>query len=263
MESRTLRNLLWLGAGWLLSTVTVLLILRYASGIFIADIASIQLATPTPTAETTEAASFVPQITPAAAVPSPIHLPATCGEFKKQNPGVGDGEYTLYLHQNEAYPVLIYCHNMATDNPTEYLSLVNAGDAANFSSIVYPTQESRTIFSRLRIDLDDLTINRNDTTFATTTGIVPVEENAIRDYATAMGCQQTLDTPVSGQANIDLTGTSFILADTVQFVVQGQDAAGEAIISPDRRTAALSVSGRCGWIWPQGEIKLVLKKEAE
>lgn len=248
-----LRNLLWLGAGWLLAIITMLLVLRYASSLILANGNTQPTATAAAAADVTPTTVFVPQVSPAAATPQSIQPPASCAEFKKYNPGAEDGEYTLYWQHSAAQPILIYCHNMDSA-PADYLTLVNVGSSANFSSVAYPGLTIRTEFTRLRIDLQKLVIDRGDITFATTDDEAGAEVQA---YATAIGCQQRSSSPVIGQANIDLGGTPFVLDTAVQFTTQGPDASGDAVVSSDRRRADLSASGGCGWTWPQGELQLV------
>jgi len=188
-------------------------------------------------------------------------LPTSCSNIKQANSQAEDGEYELYIGQNETMPVTIYCHNMAV-SPTTYLTLPANNADQNFSSIVYSGDTVRTDFSKVRIDLATLTIDRTDYTFATSSTEI-VGERKIRDYGTAIGCDRDGANNSTAFANIDLHGTSFALSESVQFVVQGNDATGSGPISNDRKTTDLSVTGNCGWVWTMEDIQLLYSPEEE
>ncbi len=185
------------------------------------------------------------------ATPAP---PGNCAEIRARDRSARDGEYEIFLARDLAYPVTIYCHNMDSA-PREYLTLAQTGETVNFSSIVYPDRQIRTVYSRVRLNLATLTIDRTDHTFSTVSGEGVEVDEWIRDYGTAIGCDSAA--AAAGQANIDLTGTVFALNENVQFVTSGQGSAGSDNTSPDRQQVNLTVTGNCGWIWPQDELRLI------
>lgn len=64
-------------------------------------------------------------------------------------------------------------------------------------------------------------------------------------YAMAMGCESGV---ANGLANIDLTGTPFVLDDP--FCMKGFQPLGDVIISDDLKVADLTAGGFCGWNGP-------------
>ena len=50
-------------------------------------------------------------------------VPKNCGEVKHEFPHALDGEYGLHIGTTDDSLVLIYCHGMNTNSPTEYLTL--------------------------------------------------------------------------------------------------------------------------------------------
>ena len=245
---------------WLLSVLGVLFIFLCILGAFLFNyldersqrLALLNQPTATPTA--TPAVSL-PVVTP---LPPSASVPASCADIKKQSLEAVDGEYVLYLSENEEWPVTIYCHNMAAA-PTEYLTLVNVGETVNFSSIRYPEGTLTTHYTKVRIDLSTLTINPVDRAFAITTGSLPPFVEKIRDvdYGIAVGCHGGAPGSVWGKGNIDLTGLPFVIADTVEFVIEGGNAEGPgAEMMPDRKMVELTVSGRCGWVRPLAGLSL-------
>ena len=50
-------------------------------------------------------------------------IPKNCVEVKHTFPYALDGEYGLHIGTNDDPLVLIYCHGMNTNSPSEYLTL--------------------------------------------------------------------------------------------------------------------------------------------
>ncbi|KAI8487888.1 hypothetical protein Bbelb_343360 [Branchiostoma belcheri] len=66
---------------------------------------------------------------------------AACSEMKSLNPAAGDGEYTLYpFPMDNDVSIRVYCHDMASGSPKEFLSLP-AGPDENYA-IVSPDKLS-------------------------------------------------------------------------------------------------------------------------
>jgi hypothetical protein len=114
-----------------------------------------------------------------------------------------------------------------------------------------------TSYSALRVDptpttLDPLTfrVNIADQTFATTTGAgccIGPEPIMSMPYGEAADCNTAGS--ATGVADIDLTGTGFVIAST--FSVQGFEAAGSTIMLTPQ-IVALSGGGFCGSNGPDG-----------
>ena len=191
------------------------------------------------------------------AVPTPVLPPMTCADVRLGDPNAADGDYTLFLNRNPAFPVSIYCHNMA-GNPIEYLSLVNTGSNVNFASTAYPSDELITRYDKIRIDLHQLTLDATDRTFATVSGTVPLYSRVpYNDYGRVVGCNEAKPGAALGRGNIDLTGTSLALDEAITFILAGADAeGGGAQISQGGQIVTLEAGGRCGWIAPEGPLRL-------
>jgi hypothetical protein len=199
------------------------------------------------------------------ATPTPTHTkPASCQEIRDADPTAPDGGYLI---KPDDLPFTVYCHDMA-GTPKEYLTLLYTGGESNFSQ--YPvggatttTETVTTHYNKIRLDPSNLTVDIADHTFATSTGQInlsgPPYSFDWRPYAYASDCRYWPNAP-NGQANIDLTGTPFIVSDT--FSTFGWQAGGSATYSADsHQVVKLVGGGHCGgftadpvhpdgnWIW--------------
>ena len=249
--------------GWLAATLASAVMFVCLLGVFLFAYADSRNQTAAVIALATEIAAVTPELAPTptlplpTASPTPVPLPSSCADLRDQDPEAADGTYTLYLGRDADKAVTIYCHNMA-ETPAAYLEFANSDDGFNYASTGYPGQELITHYSRVHLDLQTLIVDVTDRTFAETSGSAP-EPGLITgtDYATAVGCNAGEAGTVVAQANIDLTGTPFLVAESVTFVVRGQESEGsDPEISPDRKTVNLAVGGRCGWIAPAGNLTL-------
>jgi hypothetical protein len=153
------------------------------------------------------------------------------------------------------------CVSTAGGSASLFLVLQRTGPGLNFSQFTVGGTSTGTSvvtsYTALRLDptpasLDPVTyrVNIADQTFATSTGggcCVGTEAITSMPYGVAADC----GAPGSslGVADIDLTGTGFVIASG--FAVQGFDAAG-AIIELTPQIVALSGGGLCGWNAPLG-----------
>jgi GON domain len=174
------------------------------------------------------------------ATAQPVLQWGSCAAIRAALPIAGDGNYVL---NTGSRLVPVYCYDMA-GTPREYVTL----GAGNFSQYTAggaaPGTNVRTTFSKVRLDPARLTVDINDLTFATSTGLLhhgPIPVTAM-PYTVAMSC----DGSPSGVGRVDLTGTAFVLDD--EFAVNGAGPSGSATISPNNRTADLTGGGYCGWI---------------
>ncbi|MCB0020081.1 MAG: FHA domain-containing protein, partial [Anaerolineales bacterium] len=185
-------------------------------------------------------------------------LPQSCRQIRQQNGSANapDGEYTLYVAGDVDRPVAVYCHDMAR-SAREYITLDTATSGGNFSTISYPDQQLRTTYLKVRLDLQTLRIDPTDRTFALVEGSLPsFEEEIINDFGSAIGCSEIAPSGVFGEANINLVGTPFVLAETAAFTFAGPEVDGAATLSEDRATATITVTGNCGWAVPHDQIPL-------
>ncbi|XP_066273809.1 uncharacterized protein [Branchiostoma lanceolatum] len=196
-----------------------------------------------------------------------------CHEAKAMNPTGGDGEYTIYPFTTcTDVSIRVYCHNMASGNPEEFLTLPSGPE--NNYAIVFadrlrdghlcdgPLQDQNagsgtTKFSKVRIKFEDTTIAvvRDDYTFATSTGYNNVS------YAEAGDCYSWSQGCAKGTFKVNLDGTELALAPQVDWVMvntwPGDLTINDMFISEDRTVASARCGGWCGRCRP-AESKLRL-----
>ncbi|XP_015110053.1 A disintegrin and metalloproteinase with thrombospondin motifs gon-1 isoform X1 [Diachasma alloeum] len=195
--------------------------------------------------------------------------PLTCLEAQKKFKSTGDGEYTLLIGGKN---MSIYCHDMATSEPREYLTLP-AGDRENYAEIYDKrlldprtcpynglrndscecvtergTISGRTMFKRVRIDVAKLIIIADDYTFSWTKGAKRVE------YGKAGDCYSTTNCP-QGRFSINLSGTALKLTSQVSWVPQGSRAHLDVHRVNDQRVLG-KCGGYCGFCTPNMDLKL-------
>jgi hypothetical protein len=145
--------------------------------------------------------------------------------------GGGDGEYTIAPTPDQVFSV--YCYSMATGRPKEYLTLANTGGSYNFSQFTpggaWPNTTIRTTYNKIRIDPTTLLVDIDDTTFATSTLTGPPVSGSPNQwiaYGVAADCAGI--SAHTGIANIDLTGTPFVVYD--RFFIDGFYPGGTAVV---------------------------------
>ena len=210
-----------------------------------------------------------PTPTPFATItPSPVPLPSSCAMLKQQQPSAEDGPHTIYLHGQTA--VTLYCYDMAANqgNPTDYLTLPATASGNNYSLISYPEGAIITQYEKVRLNPSTLQIDPTDKTFATPAeslaGYIPIFGDQLADYpavasdfAVATGCNRNQADAPLGRANMDFTGTPFVLDPTITFNSYGGDVQEASnIVSEDGKSVNLAVNGRCGITHPNGPIQL-------
>lgn len=218
----------------------------------------------------TQIATLQPTIPPptrfATVTPSPVPLPNSCAMLKQQQPTAEDGNYTIYLQSRTA--VSLYCHNMST-TPLEYLTLPATATGGNFSLISYPEGAIITLYEKVRLNPSSLIIDPTDMTFATRAeslaGYNVIAEAELAnylvtnsDFAQATGCNRNQPDAPLGRANIDLTGTPFVLNSAINFrAIGGEVTESISDLSADGKVLNLGVNGRCGIIQPSTPIQLI------
>lgn len=177
--------------------------------------------------------------------------PATCKDAKAAYGVSTDGSQTLYVGGDKTMPWSAFCVGMASDDPKEYLEVPQftaAGKPANYSqfteapalpTFLLPSDQSKTFhvmtqYEKVRIDPVDLTVDITNKAFVrgqiTPSTIDPVSVAlgnlaiGYMPYGVAMECgDETKDVVMNGtttttrlttDANLDLTGLPFELADT-------------------------------------------------
>jgi hypothetical protein len=197
---------------------------------------------------------------PAQAAPAPgssVHFYSSCGDIRRHLVKAPGGDYLIY---NSGNLFTVYCDDMSSNTPREYINLAKTGYAANFSQYTAGGASNgtnvRTSFTRLRINPDSLTVDIGDLTFASSTGSLEHgasgTEVTSMPYGVAMSCRA--DSVATGVGNINLLDTPFQVGDT--FTVGGDSAVGSATVTRDKQVVALKSGGYCGWIAPSHSPQL-------
>src|SRR5215469_7848119 len=181
----------------------------------------------------------------------------SCSDIRASG-ATSDGVYTIDVDgpTGPKPPFNVYCRNMSTVEPTEYLELpanLDAGLSANFSNwagwapqLGNPCPALTLAFTKVRLVLPGLTVDTSDRTFATLEGpadaasCLPTEMG----YAYAGSCLAGGD--MSGRGNVDLIGTPFRLTAATSFSCTGYSASGSGTVSADRKHADLVGGGYAG-----------------
>lgn len=180
----------------------------------------------------------------------------------KSSGATEDGEYLLHISKNCKDPIKVYCHGLSSDEPKEYLNLP-AGSDRNYA-ILYdrrlPTSpitarfqcdgaESRnlyrghgkTYFSKIRLNVDDLTVISDDYEFADSNpggSTVP--------FGTAGDCfSMNPGECRKGSFLIDLTDTGLKVDDKVRWKNQGYPSDIE-IQEFTKKEQGVIISAKCG-----------------
>jgi hypothetical protein len=175
---------------------------------------------------------------------------SNCGDIKSHVSGAVDGTYTLYLGGDSAKPWQAYCAGIA-NTPHEYLSLTGTNFAQYTQGGKSSGTDVRTTFTKVRFDPSSLRVDISDRSFATSTGMLNHAGSGTMvmsmPYSVAMDCAS--NNSKTGVAQIDLTGTSFVLPNGFQFFEGGNNPSG-AVQMPDNQHATINGGGNCGWIGP-------------
>lgn len=170
--------------------------------------------------------AFVGALLASASFTAAAQLATDCADIRDRNPAAGDGNYVI---STGGKTFRVYCHDMA-GSPRDYLTLVNTGGSFNYSLHGFvggPNAPVTTHYTRVRIDPVTLLVNIGDQTFSASDGYdccygsTPVTS---MPYATAGSCDGWFGR--MGSANVDLTGTPFIVDDV--FTVGGWYTRGSA-----------------------------------
>lgn len=212
-----------------------------------------------------------------AAVDAASNLPASCAEAQTKLGLHVDSNVQIDIDGAGPSPsFVVYCRNMATSTPKEYLELkstLKSGAASsNFSmwgmggNCNCPPNPKRT-FDRVRLQVPALRINTTDVTFSTrdpatvtaceTLASANCQADAHMGFGEAASCVANDDT--GGSANIDLRGTPFHIDPSATFVGTGFAPGGSATPDVTRKQVNLTGGGACGYFGAtQGLLQLAL-----
>ncbi|XP_067655921.1 A disintegrin and metalloproteinase with thrombospondin motifs 9-like [Haliotis asinina] len=184
--------------------------------------------------------------------------PTSCAEVKHRGISSTDGEFWLDFGKNQT--ARIYCYNMQSTNPQEFITLAkpNRGyypDVQNLrcnreKPLAKPGCGTR-IFTKIRIELQNLTVIVKDTTFARG----PPE---LKPYGGAYDCYtNNRKCGPKGTFNIDLSGTGFRLNPNQTWKTEDYYPIAR-VEWVDSARVNLFCGGYCGWCLPEGSLKLEL-----
>jgi len=143
-----------------------------------------------------------------------IKYPTTCKERKELFPTqTTDKEYRLYLNGDKNKHYSIYCENMYSTNPQEYLTLENSSFLSFGASKNYiyhnDINESIAIYRKLKVKISDnhLSVYTQQDKFIETIG---VSKNDV-----FLGTLHNKNINSFSRYNIDIAGTNFEFADDI------------------------------------------------
>lgn len=210
-------------------------------------------------------------------------VPQKCSDYKSNFPNLTtNDEYKMYLGGDLAKPYWLYCNNMNTDNPVEYLSLVNYSPLSttpsyNYASLVNYDRTVYTVYEKLKVMVfpDHLTVVRNDTAFAASLASRPGDGAVSYGEASTFWIHNDWDASHQGHANLDFSGLPFFIGEDVDWIASttGNDSefynwvnddtqrpnGGKRKIemSSDRKRATVHIAGyTTSQIVPKGDLIL-------
>jgi hypothetical protein len=184
-------------------------------------------------------------------------VPTSCANAQALYGSFGDTDGRYVIHPSGGQRFTVHCADMAIPaGGKDYLE-VRSGAGVNYGQYAAGGAASGTTvttsYTKIRLNPANLTVDINDTRFATTAGGPLTHPDAGGDvtviempYATAMGCDGT----ANGTANINLQGTPFAVNETFH----RDDPIGGATLSQLDQVADLTGGGGCGWTQPTGGL---------
>lgn len=162
-----------------------------------------------------------------------------------------DGYYTVYADRQELQPWDVWCEDMSSGTPRDYLTIAYTDDEnSRFESYGIDGLIAQTRYYRVRIDPDTLVVDVTDRTFSETIDYVEIvtgQEDV--DFATARSCSRNNVDPGSyyaASSRLDLRGTPFAVNDS--FASYG--ACPVTSVSGSSQVFDLLADGACGGIAP-------------
>jgi hypothetical protein len=147
-------------------------------------------------------------------------------------------DYTLALGLDPAKPFTAYCHSSGNT----YLTLSTAG-GGNFSQYLQVEGTSVTTrWSKVRLDPVAMTLDLNDTRFASSTGGIPSWNKSYAAYGEAGDCVGSYSS--TGRANVDLRGLPFAVSAT--WSTTGYNAKGKYTKLFNDQVVDVEGGGHCG-----------------
>ncbi|XP_028411983.1 A disintegrin and metalloproteinase with thrombospondin motifs 20-like [Dendronephthya gigantea] len=161
--------------------------------------------------------------------------PASCKMVKDIGLNKGDGEYQLYLlHPTCSKPARVYCADMDTENPLEYVTLP-AGRTTNYGfnnrppGNAYTSGHGKTGYDKIRLNVPSLNVAIQDSRFST-----QMERFGITEA--------------------NLAGTDFQFPSSIPYHIGSWPTCAQVLLNPtmsgDRKKWSVRCGGYCGGCQP-------------
>lgn len=186
-----------------------------------------------------------------------VPVAATCQEVLYENPRAPDGEYPLHCPEARV-TFSVWCHNMASGSPKEYLSLSFENNNAQYlcgprCMSRHPTSSTvTTSYTKVRINPCNLTVDVTDRTFSTSTGSITHGSQVITSmpFGTAGSCEDSGTQNHPGRASVNFQGSPLAISST--WLHQGASSYGSVVFTPGHQSASIEGGGFCGENAPVG-----------
>jgi hypothetical protein len=189
-----------------------------------------------------------------------IHM-RSCQSILDAGLSNGNGIYTIDPDgKGGNAPFEVYCHDMNTTKPKEYLELKKTGTNYNYgmgkSGGARTGEDVLTHYTKIRINPQTLIVDRADRTFSSTTGKLYYQAKVAKifsSYGEAWDCIASYSS--KGKANIDLTGTPFKIHDDLIFDPHNSSGTswrgkGTSVFTKNRQIVNTTGGGYCGANYP-------------
>ncbi|XP_060084439.1 uncharacterized protein LOC132563701 [Ylistrum balloti] len=202
--------------------------------------------------------------------------PVDCQAVRNCNDQYGDGEYFIYPRVLEGQKVKVYCRGMGGPDPKEYITLHNTNTATYNYSLRYDNDYCRfrdrdgdavSTFHKIRIDVEDMSVQRYDFQFADIIVERPNHEEPTK-FGAGGGCswdymyRNYRDCIAPGGFVVDTTGTGLVVDPELQWRTYGYGGRIEEVIrSNNNAHVTAACDGWCAWCFPVGEMILKLAPE--
>ncbi|XP_046854160.1 A disintegrin and metalloproteinase with thrombospondin motifs 20-like [Xenia sp. Carnegie-2017] len=181
-----------------------------------------------------------------------------CNCKEVQESGINEnGEYNLYLTSNLKTPVKIYCSDMDTDKPKEYITLNKETNYAKYYNHMEGHRLEETKFAKIRVHLQNLSVDLNDFKYATSN-----IHGVFHTYGSAGDCKRpSCGANRLGAFSINLTRTGFILSETIPYTHYSYPECAKRIYNSNMNSTKNIFTGACGGHCGRctpSEIKLIV-----
>lgn len=198
--------------------------------------------------------------------------PKSCTDISKCSGITRDGEFWIYPPAANGKRTKIYCHNMSTE-PSHFVTLKNNNsfiihDETNFLFAYVLNNKCKSSFnpplkmvefSKVKVQIEDMLINRTDLTFTTTTGSYKFAYGGTADC----NGEDIINTCHHfGKAIINTRGTGLIVDPTLAFGATGFRAKTYGLLrSVDGAEISYGCAGFCGYCGPSRSVRLEHTRE--